>query len=150
MDIREAELTDDVLTTLIRFSEDWEAESSCWGYRANTREDIEGNRIFLAEDGGEVVGYLFGHRELSEKATSIMPDKTPVFEVEELYVVPEWRSRGIGKALFSFAEAAVADEAEYLMLSTATKNHRAILHFYVDEMGMQFWSARLFKRIRNR
>ena len=139
-----------MLTTLIRFSEDWEAESSCWGYRANTREDIEGNRIFLAEDGGEVVGYLFGHRELSEKAASIMPDGTPVFEVEELYVVPARRGRGIGKVLFAFVEAAVADEAEYLMLSTATKNHRAILHFYVDEVGMQFWSARLFKRLGGR
>ena len=150
--IRETELTDEALAALIRLSQDWEAEGSCHGYRANTREDIEGNRIFLAEAGGEVVGYLFGHRELSQKATSIMPDGTPVFEIEELYVVPARRGQGIGKALFAFAEAAVAGDgdAEYLMLSTATKNHRAILHFYLDEVGMQFWSARLFKRIRGR
>ena len=46
-----------------------------------------------------------------------------------------------------YAEDAVRGEAEYVMLSTATKNWRAILHFYVDELGMDFWNARLFKRI---
>ena len=33
------------------------------------------------------------------------------------------------------------------MLSTATKNWRAILHFYIDELDMRFWNARLFRRI---
>ena len=69
------------------------------------------------------------------------------FEVEELYVVPHHRSEGIGKALFSFAEKAVRDTADYMVLSTATKNWRAILHFYLEELDMEFWNARLFKRI---
>jgi hypothetical protein len=34
------------------------------------------------------------------------------------------------------------------MLSTATKNFRAILHFYVDELDMNFWNARLFKKLK--
>jgi len=25
--------------------------------------------------------------------------------------------------------------------------YKAILHFYLDELGMEFWNARLFKRI---
>ena len=60
--LREAELNDAVLETLIALSKDWEAEQSCHGYRANARADIEGNRIFLAEADGAVVGYLFGKR----------------------------------------------------------------------------------------
>jgi hypothetical protein len=36
---------------------------------------------------------------------------------------------------------------QFIVLSTASKNSKAILHFYLDELGMQFWSARLFKRI---
>ena len=62
-------------------------------------------------------------------------------------MVSHHRSEGIGKALFSFAEKAVRDTADYMVLSTATKNWRAILHFYLEELDMEFWNARLFKRI---
>lgn len=145
--ITETELTEDVLNELIRMSEEWEAEQSCYGYRKNERTDIVGNRIFLACEGTVVAGYLFGHVEKSEKAISIMPDGTPFFEVEEIYVRPTYRGHGIGKQLFEYAEQAATGEAEYMMLSTATKNWKAILHFYIEELGMSFWSARLFKKI---
>ena len=148
MRIRETPLTDAVLERLISLSEDWEAENSCYGYRANERADIEGNRVFLAEENGETVGYLFGHSFKSENMRSIMPEGTDCFEVEELYVVPAFRSRGIGAALFRHASEAVKAEAEYMILSTATRNWRTVFHFYLDELGMEFWSARLFKRIR--
>jgi ribosomal protein S18 acetylase RimI-like enzyme len=147
MTVYEVELDDAVLAKLIRFSEDWARENSCFGYRPNERSDVEGNRIFLAEDGGEVVGYLFGKVCKSERMTSVMPEGTPYFEVEEIYVVQERRSRGIGKALFRHAENAVKEEAEYVVLSTAVKNWKAIFHFYLDELDMRFWSARLFKKI---
>ena len=147
MRIRETELTEEVLARLVALSEDWAAENSCWGYRANERADIEGNRIFLAEDESGVAGYLFGRVCLSVRMKSVMPEGTPFFEVEELYVTPEKRSRGIGKALFRYAEEAVKGEAEYMVLSTATKNWKEVLHFYIDELDMSFWSARLFKKI---
>ena len=145
--VREAALTDEIAETLIALSRDWANENSCHGYVANDRSDIEGMRIFLAEDGGRVVGYLFGKTYVSEKASSIKPQGSVCFEVEELYVRPECRSRGIGRALMAAAEEAVKGEVEYLTLSTATKNWRAILHFYIDEVGMAFWNARLFKNI---
>lgn len=148
MIICEAKLNDELLTKLIAMSADWEAENSTYGYRKNDRSDIEGNRIFLAEQDGEILGYLFGHKETSERASSIMTDGTPYFEIEELYVVPSRRSEGVGRALFRNAEQTVKTEGvELIMLSTATKNDKSILHFYIDELGMDFWSARLFKRI---
>lgn len=145
--ITETELTEDVLEELIRLSEDWEKENSCHGYRKNEKSDIEGNRIFLAFSGETVIGYLFGHTEKSKQATSIMPDGTPCFEIEEIYIRPEYRSRGVGRKLFDFAERTVSGEVDYLTLSTATKNWKAILHFYLEELDMDFWSARLFKKI---
>ena len=145
--IREAALTPEVLAQLIRLSEDWEAEQSCHGYRKNGPADIEGNRIFLLEEEGQILGYLFGHAEQTKKDSSVMKAGTTCFEVEELYIRPEVRSRGFGSALFRFAEEAVRGEADYMMVSTATKNWRAILHFYLEELGMEFWSARLFKKL---
>ena len=145
-ELREARLTDGVLAALIGLSQEWAAERSCTGYRANERADIEGRRVFVAEDGA-IVGYLFGSLCRAERMTSVMPEGTPYFEVEELYVRPEYRRRGIGAALFHLLEDAVKGEAGYIVLSTATKNWRAILHFYIDELDMAFWSARLFKKI---
>lgn len=145
--IHEVDLDETVLAQLVRFSEDWTAENSCYGYRPNDKSDIEGNRIFFAEDDGTVVGYLFGKVYKSEQMKSIMPEGTPYFEVEELYVISERRSQGVGEKLFRFVEDAVKTEAEYMVLSTATKNWKAIFHFYLDELDMTFWNARLFKKI---
>ena len=147
MKIEETALTEEVLAELIRLSRDWEAESSCWGYRANGKEDIEGNRIFLARDGEAVLGYLFGHCFESENMKSIMPEHSRCFEVEEIYVIPARRSGGIGKALFEYAAGRVKGEADYITLSTATKNWKAIFRFYLDELDMTFWSARLFRKL---
>lgn len=74
-----------------------------------------------------------------------MEQGTVCFEVEELYVAPSDRDRGVGKELFRYMENAVRNDAAYLALSTSTKNWQAIFHFYLDELGMEFWNARLFK-----
>ena len=65
---------------------------------------------------------------------------TLYFEVEELYVVPERRSRALAQ-LFRCAEEAVKSDAEYMVLSTVAKNWKAAFHFYPDELEMTFWSA---------
>ena len=147
MMIYEAEKSNGILNTLISLSEAWEKENSCYGYRANQKEDIEENRIFLAEENGEVLGYLFGKVYPAKNMNSIIPENTPYFEVEELYVIPSHRSKGIGAALFRYAEDALRCDVRYIVLSTASKNWKAVFHFYLDELGMSFWSARLFKEI---
>ena len=76
MRIYETELTDRVLEILIAMSVDWEAEMSTFGYRANERADIEGSRIFLAEETGEVIGYLFGAPFESKNMKAVMPEGT--------------------------------------------------------------------------
>lgn len=148
MEFTETKPDNHLLQELINLSADWEAEGSTYGYRKNDPSDIEPNRIFLAKEEGRILGYLFGHEERAENAGSIMPRGTPFFEIEELYILPEYRSRGIGQALFRFAEHIVkAEGLEFIILSTATKDYKRILHFYIDELGMDFWSARLFKKI---
>ena len=148
MKIYEAKLTDSLLQTLSAMAACWEQEDRCHGYRKNDRSDIEDNRIFVAEENGQICGYLLGREEEAKKATSVMAAQTRCFEVEELYVVPERRGAGVGKALFRYAEEqAKTAGAQFLMVSTATKDYKRILHFYIDELGMEFWNARLFKEL---
>lgn len=143
----EAEATSEILEKLLQLSAQWAAEQNCYGYYPNTEADIRGKRIFLAEDEDGIEAYLLGEVETAKNMKSIMPEGTLYFEAEELYVVPEKRSQGIGEALFRFVEETVKKDVQFIMLSTASKNSKAILHFYLDELDMQFWSARLFKKV---
>ena len=74
MEYREVRLDDGLLETLIEMSEEWEREDITFGYVKNSREDIEGNRIFLASENGETAGYLLAHEALMNNHRSIAPD----------------------------------------------------------------------------
>lgn len=149
MRLFEAQLSDTLLKSLIAMSAAWEAENSTYGYHINSRQFIEKNRVFVAEEQGAVVGYLLGKRCVAERSTSVMEQGTAYFEIEELYVTPERRNCGVGKKLFQFVEDTARSEGIGILdLITATKDHRRILHFYIDELGMEFWSAHLYKKLK--
>lgn len=134
-----------ILERLMELSAQWEAEDSSYGYHRNGREEFLENRVFVAENADFIIGYLLGHLTPASRTSSVMEQGTVCFEVEELYVAPSDRDRGVGKELFRYMENAVRNDAAYLALSTSTKNWQAIFHFYLDELGMEFWNARLFK-----
>lgn len=148
MTIKEIKFSERIAIQLIALSKEWEQENSCYGYRRNNSDDLKNKRIFVAADGDLICGYLFGHNATTEKDTSIYKSGTEYFEIDELYVKSQYRNCGIGKKLFQYTEKAVSPDVKIMMLTTATKNFRAILHFYIDELGMDFWSARLFKKIK--
>ena len=125
----------------------WEKEDSCYGYRANTEDDLK-DRYILAAYDDELIAYVFGKEEIQEKQTSVIDKNMHYFEVQEIYVHPSYRSRGIGKQLMESLEKELKKKGLRMMvLSTATKNWKAIMHFYIDEIDMNFWSARLYKHL---
>ena len=125
----------------------WENEDSCYGYRANTEDDFQDCYILAAYDD-ELIAYVFGKEEVQDKQTSVIDKNMHYFEIEELYVHPSYRSRGIGKQLMESLEKELKKKGLRMMvLSTATKNWKAIMHFYIDEIDMNFWSARLYKHL---
>lgn len=147
MTIKEITFSESITARLVALSKEWERENSCYGYRGNNSEDFKDKRIFVAAEGNLICGYLLGHNAQTEKDTSIYKAGTEYFEIDELYVTQQYRNCGIGKELFRCAERAVSPDVNMIMLVTATKNFREILHFYIDELGMDFWSASLFKKI---
>ena len=143
--IHEAKQSD--IKRLLELSLMWEKEDSCYGYRANTEDDFQDYYILAAYDD-ELIAYIFGKEEIQDKQTSVIDKNMHYFEIEELYVHPSYRSSGIGKQLMESLEKELKKKGlEMMMLSTATKNWKAIMHFYIDEIGMNFWSARLYKRL---
>ena len=143
--IHEAKQSD--IKRLLELSLMWEKEDSCYGYRANTEDDLR-DRYILAAYDDELIAYIFGKEEIQDKQTSVIDKNMHYFEIEELYVHPSYRSHGIGKQLMERLEEELREKGiEMMLLSTATKNWRAIMHFYIDEVGMNFWSARLYKRL---
>ena len=132
---------------LLELSLMWEKEDSCYGYRANTEDDFQ-DRYILAAYDDELIAYIFGKEEIQEKQTSVIDKNMHYFEIEELYVHPSYRSRGIGKQLMESLEKELKKKGQgMMMLNTATKNWKAIMHFYIDEIDMNFWSARLYKHL---
>ena len=44
-------------------------------------------------------------------------------------------------------EERLEPELKYIRLVAASKKYKAALSFYIEEMGMEFWSAVLFKKL---
>lgn len=149
MDIREINTENGDMTAFAALLEDWERENITHGLRANSPDDFAGMHVFGAYEQDRLIGYISTTSSRTDRPYSMVPEAgTPCWEIEELYIVPEMRSRGIGRTLYSHAEAAAkAEGAEFIFLSTATKDYKRILHFYIEELGMEFWNARLFKKL---
>lgn len=100
MTTKEIKLSERIAVQLITLSKEWEQENSCYGYRRNSLDDLKDKRIFVATDEDLICGYLFGHITSTEKDASIYKAGTKYFEIDELYVKPQYRNYGIGKSCF--------------------------------------------------
>ncbi len=149
MKIEEARCPQLYADALLALSAAWAEEGSCRGYQKNEPDDLKGCRVFLAWEDENLIGYLLCREGKTAAASSVAPSGTPYVEVDEIYVQPAFRCQGIGKALFQAMEHQIKCEgsASCIFLTAAAKNSRAILHFYLDELGMEFWYARLFKTL---
>ena len=145
--IQKADLNDPfVVESLISLSKDWMDEGCSFGMRANERDDLK-EPCYIALKEGEVVGYGFGHFYEKETKNSEIPAGAKCFEVDELYVLPEYRSQGIGGELFRLLQKEAEGKAEFITLATSTKDYKRALRFYAESNGMTYHSAYLIKKI---
>lgn len=142
------ELDTKTIQDLIELSKKWKDEDCSYGMVVNTEQDIK-EPLCVAVNDDEIIGYIFGHYYTKENKTSYIDAGSKCFMVDELYVLPEYRNQGIGRNLFELLENKIKDTCRYITLSTSTKNYKKILHFYVDELDMDFHSAFLIKSTNN-
>jgi GNAT superfamily N-acetyltransferase len=116
----------------------------------NESKDLENQRLIIAIDTNikKPIGYLYGHKYKTINASVTIPKGASVFEIEEIFVRKDYRCRGIGTLMFNAIEEKIKNEGtSFITLTTSTKDYKKILHFYIDELGMTFWHARLFKEL---
>lgn len=146
IEYQKARFDEKTINELIELSVKWMKEECSFGMRSNTKDDLK-KPCFIAKEKNKIVGYIFGHYYKERKRIADINKGDKCFEVDELYVLPEYRSQGIGKKLFKLMEDEVKDKALYITLATSTKNYKRILKFYVEENDMTFNSAFLIKKI---
>ena len=148
IEIKKAVFDSETVEELIGLSRLWADEGCSFGVIPNTADDLK-QPCYTALDGGRIAGYVFGHYYVTERRTSCIDIGSRCFEVDELYVLPEYRSAGIGSELLRRIEQEAAANAEYITLSTSTKDYKKILKFYAEDNGMTFHDAFLFKKTDN-
>lgn len=82
---------------------------------------------FMIEYGGKVVGYALLAKTFSQEAGGL------VVWIEELFILPEYRNKGLGKEFFSFMKETYEPHVARLRLEVEPENTNAIRLY--KEMG---------------
>lgn len=141
--------TREELPLVAAMSENFAAEGCCNGIVADTVEDLAiFDEIYVAEEDGKLLGYAYGKAETVKRKRWFIFPGNKNFYVEIIYVKPEYRSLGLGRNLYQKLE----DRARELGCQTVeviavSKSYQKLLHFYIDELGMDFFSAHLMKKL---
>ena len=137
------------LPQLLALSRDWAEEKTCPAYYANEEADFLDKDIYVALEGDKIVAYAYGEiKELTE-ATSYNLIGEKAFDLEELYVVPAWRKRGVGKELYRFLEEQIREQVDVIGVTAVSYQYEKLLRLYIDELGFDFKYAQLAKRTKS-
>jgi len=133
---------------IAKLSGQFALENSCNGIVADTPEYFKNKNVIVAVLNNKIIGYCYGEIEIEEKNRSFAVKGDKYFDLEEVYVLPEYRKLGIGQKLFNYAENyATENNCKTVQLNAVSKDYKKLLSFYIDKLNMQFWSAYLIKKI---
>ena len=146
IDIKFAQKKD--INDIVKLSKKFEDEHCCNGIKADNEMFFATKKVVIAKIESEIVGYCYGEVEMKTKATSFFEKGIKFFYLEEIYVSPKFRKKGIGKLLFEFIENyAKSLKCEILETTAVSKDYKKLLKFYIESNNMQFWSANLIKKL---
>lgn len=147
--IKKQEFSLDLIEKLIPLSQDWIDEDISYGIVKNSVDDFLDKDIYVAYCNDMVIGYLLARSTIEEKGNSIIKKGSKVYYIEELYVSKKYRSQNIGKGLFNLAQQYARNNSiNYIDLITSDKDYKRIFNFYIEQLGMEFFSANLIKELK--
>jgi ribosomal protein S18 acetylase RimI-like enzyme len=126
----------------------WSEEDNTHGFVPESREQIENAlaSYLVAEVGGRVVGFISGAVRTGE-GTAVIPAGESYFDVDNLYVMPEFRNRGVGGSLITHRLAQAKQQGvSYALVYSAAKNIKEILKFY-ERHNFQSWYVQMFRKL---
>ena len=146
VDIKFAEKQD--ICDIVKLSREFANEQCCNGIKADDGKYFDSKKVVIAKIESEIVGYCYGEVEMKTKATSFFEKGSKSFYLEEIYISPKFRKKGIGKLLFEFIENyAKSLKCEILETTAVSKDYKKLLKFYIERNNMQFWSANIIKKL---
>ena len=145
LDVRRC--TEDDLVEVAALFERWQHEDAVWGLRAEPVERLRtrmGEFFLVARSEGRVVGFAVG--KVDREPFCVFPAGESYLEIEDVYVAPEHRRRGVGAALVeSLLKAAEAGGIPRFHLYSASRDWQRSMRFY-ERFGFRVWSFQMFKK----
>ena len=139
--IRAAEAAD--LPEVLAMSDALIDEGCCNGMVRDSIEYLQKYHIQLAFAEGEIIGYAYGEAAESSRQIGDCRKGDQFYDLEMIYVKPEYRSSGAGHALFAAQQAyARSLGLATLRLTAVSKDWEKLLRFYTSQ-GMDFYWATL-------
>ncbi len=111
---------------------------------ASTLTDHLGPYFWVAEHGTVVVGYAYGRVEVSESLV-VIPAGERYLEIEELYVLSEYRNQGLGSDLVrALLRVTAENHVTRGLVHSATKDWRRIVRFY-EQFDFKMWYVQMYR-----
>lgn len=146
MIIRFAKLEE--LDAILRLNEEFCKEKCCNAIITDNIDFFKSKNILVAIIDDLICGYAYGDINGATKTTTYHKKDDKIFYLEELYVKKQFRNKHIGTKLFEYLEQYAKDNhCKGIELNASSKDYKKLLHFYIDELGMSFFSAFLYKKL---
>ena len=145
--IRQATESDVQSTSLLQ--RQWVEEGNVHGLTPESHEQIKaalGPYFLIAEVNDEIVGFIPGSTNCSE-GTAVIPEGESYLEIDNLYILPEYRRHSIGSGLIIHLLAeAKRQGVAYALIYSAAKDIHNILRFY-EKHDFQSWYVQMFRKL---